>query len=163
MKNSLEHLLIFSVFILFLSFTFANESSQTENSISQLSKLFSNLQEIHGTKHNQEENTRDRLRSDTRKQRSEIGLILALGTPVNMESMVDSDKVLEEDKHTDDLDKSDWDIDFDDEEQEVNKRQGAWDYEYGLGGGRFGKRFDYSFGGGRWGRDTDHVQQENSD
>ena len=51
---------------------------------------------------------------------------------------------------------------------EVNKRQGSWDYDYGLGGGRFGKRSemfgkragmfaDYSLGEGRFGRDLDHV------
>ncbi|XP_005096263.1 uncharacterized protein LOC101857558 [Aplysia californica] len=41
----------------------------------------------------------------------------------------------------------------------VNKRQGAWSYDYGLGGGRFGKRSygDYGIGGGRFGRDVDHV------
>ncbi|KAK7112277.1 uncharacterized protein [Littorina saxatilis] len=40
-----------------------------------------------------------------------------------------------------------------------NKRQGAWSYDYGLGGGRFGKRYygDYGIGGGRFGRDVDHV------
>ncbi|GFO12996.1 Betsin [Plakobranchus ocellatus] len=39
------------------------------------------------------------------------------------------------------------------------KRQGAWSYDYGLGGGRFGKRTygDYGIGGGRFGRDVDHV------
>ncbi|KAL8587548.1 hypothetical protein ACOMHN_000954 [Nucella lapillus] len=38
-----------------------------------------------------------------------------------------------------------------------NKRQGY--YDYGLGGGRFGKRYygDYGIGGGRFGRDVDHV------
>nr|KAG5713541.1 hypothetical protein BaRGS_024589 [Batillaria attramentaria] len=41
----------------------------------------------------------------------------------------------------------------------LNKRQGAWSYDYGLGGGRFGKRNygDYGIGGGRFGRDVDHV------
>ncbi|CAL1547016.1 unnamed protein product [Lymnaea stagnalis] len=41
----------------------------------------------------------------------------------------------------------------------VNKRQGGWSYDYGLGGGRFGKRNygDYGIGGGRFGRDVDHV------
>lgn len=41
----------------------------------------------------------------------------------------------------------------------LNKRQGAWSYDYGLGGGRFGKRYygDYGIGGGRFGRDVDHV------
>ncbi|BFZ21690.1 hypothetical protein BsWGS_24729 [Bradybaena similaris] len=41
----------------------------------------------------------------------------------------------------------------------VHKRQGAWSYDYGLGGGRFGKRHygDYGIGGGRFGRDVDHV------
>lgn len=57
------------------------------------------------------------------------------------------------------------------------KRQGSWDYDYGLGGGRFGKRagksmqrvrrpYDYfSVGGfgGRFGRDTDHVTQLEND
>ncbi|RUS81470.1 hypothetical protein EGW08_010768 [Elysia chlorotica] len=40
-----------------------------------------------------------------------------------------------------------------------SKRQGAWSYDYGLGGGRFGKRNygDYGYGGGRFGRDVDHV------
>ncbi|KAH9498151.1 hypothetical protein Btru_008396 [Bulinus truncatus] len=39
------------------------------------------------------------------------------------------------------------------------KRQGEWSYDYGLGGGRFGKRNygDYGIGGGRFGRDVDHV------
>jgi len=40
------------------------------------------------------------------------------------------------------------------------KRQGDWSYDYGLGGGRFGKRAnygDYGIGGGRFGRDVDHV------
>ena len=44
----------------------------------------------------------------------------------------------------------------------VDKRQGSWDYDYGLGGGRFGKRdgfMDYSLGGGRFGRDVDHALQ----
>lgn len=44
----------------------------------------------------------------------------------------------------------------------MEKRQGSWDYDYGLGGGRFGKRngfMDYSLGGGRFGRDVDHVVQ----
>ncbi|KAH3751570.1 uncharacterized protein LOC127848429 [Dreissena polymorpha] len=43
---------------------------------------------------------------------------------------------------------------------EVSKRQGNWDFDYGLGGGRFGKRAgfgDYTLGGGRFGRDVDHV------
>ena len=41
----------------------------------------------------------------------------------------------------------------------LSKRQGAWSYDYGLGGGRFGKRYygDYGIGGGRFGRDVDHV------
>nr|ARS01391.1 cholecystokinin/sulfakinin 2 [Deroceras reticulatum] len=41
----------------------------------------------------------------------------------------------------------------------VFKRQGGWSYDYGLGGGRFGKRNygDYGIGGGRFGRDVDHV------
>uniref|UniRef100_A0A0B7AKZ7 Uncharacterized protein n=1 Tax=Arion vulgaris TaxID=1028688 RepID=A0A0B7AKZ7_9EUPU len=41
----------------------------------------------------------------------------------------------------------------------LKKRQGAWSYDYGLGGGRFGKRNygDYGIGGGRFGRDVDHV------
>ncbi|XP_076456993.1 uncharacterized protein LOC143291171 [Babylonia areolata] len=40
-----------------------------------------------------------------------------------------------------------------------NKRQGGWSFDYGLGGGRFGKRYygDYGIGGGRFGRDVDHV------
>ena len=49
---------------------------------------------------------------------------------------------------------------------EVAKRQGgAWDMDYGWGGGRFGKRdsdkrYD-SFGlGGRFGRSVDHVEGE---
>ncbi|XP_045178504.1 uncharacterized protein LOC123538455 [Mercenaria mercenaria] len=43
---------------------------------------------------------------------------------------------------------------------DVNKRQGSWDYDYGLGGGRFGKRAfgDYSLGGGRFGRDVSRAQ-----
>ena len=45
----------------------------------------------------------------------------------------------------------------------MEKRQGSWDYDYGLGGGRFGKRnygfMDYSLGGGRFGRDIDHVME----
>ena len=44
----------------------------------------------------------------------------------------------------------------------MEKRQGSWDYDYGLGGGRFGKRngfMDYSLGGGRFGRDVDHVME----
>lgn len=47
----------------------------------------------------------------------------------------------------------------------VEKRQGSWDYDYGLGGGRFGKRAfgDYSLGGGRFGRDVGHVQQLESE
>ncbi|KAL8593288.1 hypothetical protein ACOMHN_009941 [Nucella lapillus] len=47
-----------------------------------------------------------------------------------------------------------------------NKRQGTWSYDYGLGGGRFGKRYygDYGIGGGRFGRDVDHVDiAESSD
>ncbi|XP_046560006.1 uncharacterized protein LOC124269021 [Haliotis rubra] len=42
---------------------------------------------------------------------------------------------------------------------DMRKRQGAWSYDYGLGGGRFGKRNygEYGFGGGRFGRDVDHV------
>lgn len=38
-----------------------------------------------------------------------------------------------------------------------NKRNRS--YDYGLGGGRFGKRYygDYGIGGGRFGRDVDHV------
>lgn len=41
----------------------------------------------------------------------------------------------------------------------ASKRQGGWSYDYGLGGGRFGKRHygDYGIGGGRFGRDVDHV------
>nr|BBD49874.1 cholecystokinin/sulfakinin 2 [Ambigolimax valentianus] len=41
----------------------------------------------------------------------------------------------------------------------VMKREGGWSYDYGLGGGRFGKRNygDYGIGGGRFGRDVDHV------
>ncbi|XP_060564125.1 uncharacterized protein LOC132723424 isoform X2 [Ruditapes philippinarum] len=48
---------------------------------------------------------------------------------------------------------------------DVNKRQGSWDYDYGLGGGRFGKRGfgDYSLGGGRFGRDVGHVQELEAD
>lgn len=44
---------------------------------------------------------------------------------------------------------------------DVNKRQGSWDYDYGLGGGRFGKRAfgDYSLGGGRFGRDVNHMHE----
>lgn len=47
----------------------------------------------------------------------------------------------------------------DDDESIVNKRQGSWSLDYGLGGGRFGKRgyADYGLGGGRYGRDVDHV------
>ena len=43
--------------------------------------------------------------------------------------------------------------------QDFYKRQGAWSYDYGLGGGRFGKRNygDYGIGGGRFGRSVDHV------
>jgi hypothetical protein len=39
----------------------------------------------------------------------------------------------------------------------LNKRN--WSYDYGMGGGRFGKRYygDYGIGGGRFGRDVDHV------
>nr|AQS80495.1 CCK-1 precursor [Charonia tritonis] len=45
-----------------------------------------------------------------------------------------------------------------------NKRQGFWSYDYGLGGGRFGKRYygDYGIGGGRFGRDVDHVDVADS-
>lgn len=41
----------------------------------------------------------------------------------------------------------------------LNKRGHGWSYDYGLGGGRFGKRNygDYGIGGGRFGRDVDHV------
>lgn len=154
MKNSLEHLLISSVLVLCLLFTLTKGNSHAQNSIIQLSKLFSNLQDIHDAKQTQEENTKDQVRSDTRKERSEIGLILALGAPVHVESLQHNDK----DTQTD-TDKSAWDVDFEDDQQDVEKRQGAWDYDYGLGGGRFGKRFDYNFGGGRWGRDVDHVKQ----
>ncbi|KAL3854476.1 hypothetical protein ACJMK2_013742 [Sinanodonta woodiana] len=47
----------------------------------------------------------------------------------------------------------------------VEKRQGAWDFDYGLGGGRFGKRgsAEYSLGGGRFGRDVDHVDLEDAE
>uniref|UniRef100_A0A8W8L3A7 Uncharacterized protein n=1 Tax=Magallana gigas TaxID=29159 RepID=A0A8W8L3A7_MAGGI len=154
MKNSLEHLLISSVLVLCLLFTLTKGNSHAQNSIIQLSKLFSNLQDIHDAKQTQEENTKDQVRSDTRKQRGEIGLILALGAPVHVESLQHNDK----DTQTD-TDKRAWDVDFEDDQQDVEKRQGAWDYDYGLGGGRFGKRFDYNFGGGRWGRDVDHVKQ----
>jgi len=37
----------------------------------------------------------------------------------------------------------------------LDKRQGAWDMDYGWGGGRFGKRadmLDYGWGGGRFGK-----------
>ncbi|XP_041374016.1 uncharacterized protein LOC121387074 [Gigantopelta aegis] len=46
-----------------------------------------------------------------------------------------------------------------DDATDMRKRQGAWSYDYGLGGGRFGKRNygDYGIGGGRFGRDVDHV------
>ena len=46
-----------------------------------------------------------------------------------------------------------------DDVTDMRKRQGAWSYDYGLGGGRFGKRNygDYGIGGGRFGRDVDHV------
>lgn len=46
-----------------------------------------------------------------------------------------------------------------------SKRQGAWSYDYGLGGGRFGKRSygDYGIGGGRFGRDVDHVDTNDAD
>lgn len=50
---------------------------------------------------------------------------------------------------------------------DVSKRQGSWDYDYGLGGGRFGKRArgfgDYVLGGGRFGRDVDHVTDMDND
>ena len=48
----------------------------------------------------------------------------------------------------------------------LDKRQGSWDYDYGLGGGRFGKRngfMDYALGGGRFGRDVDHVREFDSE
>lgn len=50
--------------------------------------------------------------------------------------------------------------DSDDVISGMDKRQGRWDLDYGLGGGRFGKRGydDYVLGGGRFGRDVDHVR-----
>lgn len=157
MKNSLEHMVISLVLGLCLLFTVTSGNTQSDNSLLQLSKLFSNLQEIHDTKQTQQENAKDQTRSDTRKGRGEIGLILALGAPVHVGALENNKK----DEQTD-TDKRGWDVDFEDDDQGIEKRQGAWDYDYGLGGGRFGKRFDYSFGGGRWGRDLDHVQQRQS-
>lgn len=70
------------------------------------------------------------------------------------------------------------DIFADDSDQFTEvKRQGSWDLDYGLGGGRFGKRAgklpprvrrpaDYfSLGGmgGRFGRDVDHVNELDND
>lgn len=52
--------------------------------------------------------------------------------------------------------KRNWNIEM----KSAEKRQG-WDFDYGLGGGRFGKRGlhyrDYPLGGGRFGRDLDHI------
>ncbi|XP_052823036.1 uncharacterized protein LOC128247586 isoform X2 [Octopus bimaculoides] len=49
-------------------------------------------------------------------------------------------------------------------EDDGNKRRGAWYYDYGLGGGRFGKRDydEYGLGGGRFGRDVDHVDMSDA-
>ena len=56
--------------------------------------------------------------------------------------------------------------------QELAKRQGsAYAMDYGLGGGRWGKRSDsahkrfdlYGLPGGRFGRDVDHVDPENDE
>lgn len=44
--------------------------------------------------------------------------------------------------------------------EEMKKRQGAWDMDYGWGGGRFGKRadmLDYGWGGGRFGKRADML------
>ncbi|CAE1298268.1 unnamed protein product [Acanthosepion pharaonis] len=55
------------------------------------------------------------------------------------------------------------DLDLAGRDDDASKRRGAWYYDYGLGGGRFGKRKDYGYtddygiGGGRFGRDVDHV------
>lgn len=51
------------------------------------------------------------------------------------------------------------DMDLSGTDDDASKRRGAWYYDYGLGGGRFGKRYydDYGLGGGRFGRDVDHV------
>ena len=45
-------------------------------------------------------------------------------------------------------------------DNDMKKRQGAWDMDYGWGGGRFGKRadmLDYGWGGGRFGKRADML------
>ena len=75
-----------------LLFTLTSGNTQSDNSLLQLSKLFSNLQEIHDTKQTQLENAKDQTRSDTRKGRGEIGLILALGAPVHAGALENNKK-----------------------------------------------------------------------
>lgn len=55
--------------------------------------------------------------------------------------------------------------DFPDDTENVEKRQGDWDFDYGLGGGRWGKRGDTFYGTSkiRFGRNVDHVDPFNPD
>lgn len=110
--------------------------------ITRLSKLIAKINRLRETKNDNTFTQNGNPVKPNTQQRENYGLLLSLNEPIKIEEF--PNKNLDSEKSN---------------LEEVEKRQGVWDYDYGLGGGRFGKRrsSDYALGGGRFGRDVDHV------
>lgn len=116
--------------------------------LTRLSKLIAKMSRLRETKNdNTFTQNGNQVKPDS-QQRENYGLLLSLNEPIKIEEFPNKN-FLKTDKSVSEKSNS----------AAVEKRQGVWDYDYGLGGGRFGKRGfgDYALGGGRFGRDVDHV------
>ena len=142
MKNCTECLLLSILsLVLCVTLTTSLPVSDTQRDMERITKIYNSLKLLQQKRNTYKSQKSDSNTYDNRGNSDDIGLFLAFGEPLRVST------------------------DNRDEGQELQKRQGVWDFDYGLGGGRFGKRGfgDYSLGGGRFGRDVDHVDPDFSE
>nr|AXN93480.1 cholecystokinin [Mizuhopecten yessoensis] len=125
-------------------------SDRSAKHVSRLTDILTDLrtlQDKHAAYSDQLNSDLLHKRSDDRKERESFDLLIQLNDPVKIQEVpkIKGDESL---------------LVPDDVISGIDKRQGRWDLDYGLGGGRFGKREydDYRLGGGRFGRDLNHVR-----
>lgn len=146
MKNyNNEGIALFGVFVCVLIYSTVALPVSRQDKLTQLNNILNGLETI-GSEYHSDQNENSFQKHENRKKENNYDLLIELKEPVKIKAIPDliSESALNNGDDT----------------SGVNKRQGKWDRDYGLGGGRWGKRgrgFEYEFGGGRFGRDLDHV------
>ena len=106
--------------------------------IGKFAEIIENIRNIDSKQDFQPSRTLDKSYQRQDDEKSHYGLFLSLGDSIQLNDITND--------NPEDI-------------PNVEKRQGDWDFDYGLGGGRWGKRSYSSYGLSKYriGRDVDHV------